>query len=148
MPRPARPSRKLHKHRVHLRLSQEGAEFLRKEAALAGCTTSDLVDHMILELRTTEHNYFTQSAAYFGFVACSLSLLTATKLLEPDKLPIADLATIKDDITKAAGKLFGKPPASPFRTYLDPKDDRLWQLYYAFTDHWLRREGDPPPYYE
>lgn len=104
-----------------------------------------MAEHIIDQHRATETNYFTQNAAYFGFVACSLSLITATKLLDPENAPAADISTIKDDITEKAVKLFGLQPPSPFDDYHNGmKDERLWGLHYAFVDHWLRRDGHVP----
>lgn len=143
---PAAPkrSRKLNKDRVHLRLSQESGNFLRKYAEKSGLTTSELAEMIIGEYRATAENYFTKSAAYFGFVSCSLSLMIASKLFEPDRAPTANLSTIKDDITNEAARLFGEQPPSPFADYSCTGDERLWGLHEAFVAHWLRRQGHLP----
>ena len=144
MPAVPKRSRKLNKDRVHLRLTQESGDFLRKYAEKSGCTTSELAEMIINEYRATAENYFTKSAAYFGFVSCSLSLIIASKLFEPDRTPMADLDTIKDDITKEAAKLFGEQPPSPFADDSFIGDERLWSLHEAFAAHWLRRRGHLP----
>jgi len=141
MPIGPRPSRKLHKHRLNLRLSEESADFLRRYSAKSHCTISELAELIIREYRATEENYFTKSAAYFGFVNTSLSLMIASKLFEPELAPTGPLTGIKEDITRAAEKLFGPQPTSPFRWYCTDGDERLWSLYHAFAAHHLKR-GD------
>jgi hypothetical protein len=140
MPSHPKPSRKLHKHRLNLRLSEESADFLRRYAAKSHCTISELAELIIREYRATEENYFTKSAAYFGFVNASLSLLIAAKLFEPDLAPTGPLTAVKEDITKAAEKMFGPQPPSPFKWGYPDGDQRLWGLYLTFVSHHLRRD--------
>ena len=140
MPSHPKPSRKLHKHRLNLRLSEESADFLRRYSAKSHCTISELAELIIREYRATEENYFTKSAAYFGFVNSSLSLLIAAKIFEPELAPTRPLTEIKEDITKSAAEMFGLQPPSPFRRFYPDGDERLWGLYNAFVAHHLKRE--------
>lgn len=140
-----KPSRKLNKKRLNIRLSAESADFLRRYAQRTGCTISELTEGIIGEYRATEENYFIKSAAYFGFINSALTTIIAAKLFEPELLPKHPLTAIKEDITKRASELFGEQPASPFAGYYSSGDDRLWSLYDAFVAHHMRRDGQIQP---
>lgn len=148
MPVGPKRSRKLNKVRLTLRLSPESAAFLRGYSEQTRCTMCELAEGIIGEYRATQENYFTKSAAYFGFVNASLSMMIAAKLFEPELAPTAKLTVIKEDITKAAAKLFGEQPPSPFQDYPSAGDERLWNLYYAFVAHHMRRNGDLTPIHD
>ena len=110
------------------------------DGAVRPATISELAELIIREYRATEENYFTKSAAYFGFVNASLSLLIAAKLFEPELAPTGPLTAVKEDITKAAEKMFGPQPPSPFKWGYPDGDQRLWGLYLTFVSHHLRRD--------
>lgn len=140
-----KPSRKLHKERLNIRLSSENAEFLRLYASKTGCTMSELAEGIIGEYRATPENYFIKSAAYFGFINVALSTMVVTRLFEPDNVLTDSVERIKLEITKEASRLFGEQPPTPFpEDYSWSGDDRLWRLHQAFAAHYLRRTGDLP----
>lgn len=141
-----KPSRKLHKERLNIRLSKGSAEFLRLYASKTGCTISELTEGIIGEYRATHENYFIKSAAYFGFINTALSTLLVTKLFEPEKVLSHTVDHVKLEITKEASRLFGEQPPTPFpNDYSWDGDERLWRLHQAFAAHYMRRSEELTP---
>lgn len=140
-----KPSRKLNKERLNIRLSNGSAEFLRLYASKTGCTISELTEGIIGEYRATQENYFIKSAAYFGFINAALTTMVVTRLFEPQNVLTDSVDRIKLEISKEASRLFGEQPPAPFPDDCSwSGDDRLWRLHQAFAAHYLRRTGDLP----